>query len=119
MEISTITHLKVATIILLYVKSTMYFDLWFSLNNDYKLIDYYNSDWVRDKDDQKSTKIFMFFMGNTTFTWMAKKRPIVSFSICEEEYLTTTSCVSYIVWLRNIFEGIRNVTREADQDFCG
>ncbi|XP_042374969.1 uncharacterized mitochondrial protein AtMg00810-like [Zingiber officinale] len=55
MEDPTTTHLKIAKRILRYIKG------------------YSDSDCGGDIDDRKSTTGFVFFMGDTTFTWMSKK----------------------------------------------
>jgi hypothetical protein len=64
MENLTITHVKVEKRILRYIKN-------------YKLVGCNESDLTEDQDVQKSTGGFILFMGNTTFTWMSKKQPIV------------------------------------------
>ncbi|KAL5794737.1 hypothetical protein ACOSP7_003331 [Xanthoceras sorbifolium] len=73
MEDPTTTHFKAAKRILRYIKGTLDFGLFYSISNDYKLIGYSDSDWGGDVDDRKSTSGFVFFMGNTAFTWMSKK----------------------------------------------
>ena len=93
MENQTITHLKAAKRILRYIKGTSHLGLWFSSDKDYKLVSYSDSDWAGDGDDRKSTTGFVFFMGNTSFTWMSKKQPIVALSTYEAEYVAATSCV--------------------------
>lgn len=43
-------------------------------------------------DHRKSITGFVFFLGDTTFTWSSKKQPIVALSTCEAEYVDATSC---------------------------
>ncbi|KAG6466231.1 hypothetical protein ZIOFF_075949 [Zingiber officinale] len=73
MEDPTTTHLKIAKRILRYIKGTIDFGLLYSTSNHFKLEGYSDSDWGGDIDDRKSTTGFVFFMGDTTFTWMPKK----------------------------------------------
>ena len=73
METPTTTHLKATKQIIYYIKGTFNFGLWFSTSNDYKLVGYSDNNWAGDEDDWKSTSGFVFFIGNTTFTWMSKK----------------------------------------------
>ena len=100
MEAPTTTHFKAAKRILRYLKGTTDFGLYYSVSNDYKLIGYSDSDWVGDSDDRKSTTGFVFFLGDTAFTWMSKKQPIVTLSTCEAEYVAATTCVSHAIWLQ-------------------
>ncbi|KAH9719925.1 hypothetical protein KPL70_005931 [Citrus sinensis] len=102
MENPKTTHFKAAKRIIRYIKGTTNFGLLYSFSNDYKLVGYSDSDWGGDVDDQKSTTGFVFFMGDTAFTWMSKKQPIVTLSTCEVEYVAATSSVCHAIWLRNL-----------------
>ncbi|XP_050150594.1 uncharacterized mitochondrial protein AtMg00810-like [Malus sylvestris] len=104
MENPTTTHLKTAKRILRYLKGTVNFGLFYSSSDNYKLVGYSDSDWAGDFDDRKSTTGFVFFMGDTAFTWMSKKQPIVTLSTCEAEYVAATSCVCHAIWLRNLLK---------------
>ena len=68
MEAPTTTHFKTAMRILRYLKGTIYFGLYYSVSDDYKLVGYSDSDWAGDSDDRKSTTGFVFFLGDTAFT---------------------------------------------------
>ncbi|KAG6397726.1 hypothetical protein SASPL_143896 [Salvia splendens] len=61
-----------------------------------------DSDWAGDNDDRKSTSGYVFYMGDTAFTWMSKKQPIVTLSTCEAEYVAATFSVCHAVWLRSL-----------------
>lgn len=50
----------------------------------------------------RSTSRYVFFMGNTMFTWLSKKQPIVTFLICEAEYVAASLCVCHAIWLKNL-----------------
>ncbi|KAG6509099.1 hypothetical protein ZIOFF_034490 [Zingiber officinale] len=107
MEDLTTTHLKIAKRILRYIKDTIDFGLLYSAFNHFKLEGYSDSDWGGDIDDRKSTTGFVFFMGDTAFTWMSKNQHIVTLSTCEAEYVAATSCVCHAVWLRNLLNELR------------
>ncbi|KAK2973953.1 hypothetical protein RJ640_027582 [Escallonia rubra] len=83
-------------------KSTLDYGIMYSSSQDFKLVGYCDSDWAGDKDDRKSTTCFVFFMGNSAFTWNSKKQPIVTMSTCEAEYVVATSCVCHAIWLRSL-----------------
>jgi len=38
-------------------------------------VGYNDSDWARDMDDKKSNIGFVFYMGDTSFTWSSKSNP--------------------------------------------
>lgn len=102
MESPTTAHMTMATRILRYIKGTIDYGLYYSPSSDFKLVGYSDSDWGGDIDDRKSTGGFIFFMGNTAFTWSSKKQPIVTLSTCEAEYVAAASCVCHAIWLRRL-----------------
>lgn len=61
-----------------------------------------DSDWSKDMDDSRSTVSFIFYMGDTAFTWLSKKQSIVTLSKCEAEYVVATSCAYHAIWLQNL-----------------
>ena len=104
MKALTMTHLKTAKRILRYLKDTLDYGLLYSPSKDFKLVGYNDSDWARDMDDRKSTTGFVFYMGDTTFTWTSKKQSIVTLSTCEAEYIVATSGVCHAMWLRSLLK---------------
>ncbi|KAL0559071.1 hypothetical protein IC582_003660 [Cucumis melo] len=106
MESPTTTHLKVAKRILRYLRGTLDYGLFYSSSKEFKLEGYCDSDWAGDTNDRKSTSGYVFFIGNTAFTWSSKKQPIVTLSTCEAEYVATASCVCHAVWLRNLLKTV-------------
>jgi hypothetical protein len=117
MEHPTTTHLKAAKRILRYIKGTTNLGLYYSVSDDYKLVGYSDSDWGGDVDDRKSTTGFVFYIGNTAFTWMSKKQPIVTLSTCEAEYVAATSCVCHAIWLRNLLKELNLPQEEPTKIF--
>ena len=117
MEHPTTTHFKAAKRILRYIKGTINFGLYYSISEDYRLVGYSDSDWGGDVDDRKSTSGFVFFIGETAFTWMSKKQPIVTLSTCEAEYVAATSCVCHAIWLRNLLKELNLPQEEPTKIF--
>ncbi|KAH9706546.1 hypothetical protein KPL70_012251 [Citrus sinensis] len=96
---------------------TTNFGLLYSFSNDYKLVGYSNSDWGGDVDDRKSTTGFVFFVGDTAFTWMSNKQPIVTLSTCEAEYVAATSSVCHAIWLINLLKEL-SLAQEEPTEIC-
>ncbi|GKV18362.1 hypothetical protein SLEP1_g28758 [Rubroshorea leprosula] len=113
MEAPTSTHMKVAKRVLRYIKSTVDYGLTYSFSTNFQLYGYSDSDWGGDVDDQKSTTDFLFFLGDTAFTWCSKKQPIVTLSTCEAEFVSAASCVCHAIWLRKLLEMLRIPQDEA------
>ena len=65
---------------------------------------YSDSDWAGDIDNKKSTMSFVFFMGDTIYTWSLNKQFIITLSTCEAAYITNISCVCYFIWLRRLLK---------------
>ncbi|KAA0066315.1 putative mitochondrial protein [Cucumis melo var. makuwa] len=80
MESPTTTHLKMAKRILHYLKGMLDYGLFYSSSKEFKLEGYCDSDWAEDTNDRKSSSGYVFFIGNTAFTWSSKKQPIVTLS---------------------------------------
>ncbi|KAH9715665.1 hypothetical protein KPL71_021147 [Citrus sinensis] len=62
-------------------------------------------------------KGFVFFMGDTAFTWMSKKQPIVTLSTCEAEYVAAASSVCHAIWLRNLLKEL-GLPQEEPIEIC-
>ncbi|RDY08990.1 hypothetical protein CR513_06716, partial [Mucuna pruriens] len=104
MEAPTSTHMKAAKRILRYLKGTLDFGLFYSSSNEFKLVEFCDSDFAGDVDDRKSTTGFVFFMGGCAFTWNSKKQVIVTLSTCEAEYVAATSYMCKATWLRRLLK---------------
>jgi hypothetical protein len=107
METPIMTHFKALKRILRYIKGTIDFGLFYSYSNSFYLVGYSDSDWAEDMDDRNSTTGFVFYMGDTVFTWSSKKQSIITLSTCEAEYVATTSCVCHSIWLRRLLKELR------------
>jgi hypothetical protein len=66
-----------------------------------------DSDWCGDIDDRKSTSGYIFFMRGIVFTWLSKKKPIVTLSTYEVEYVAASLDVSHAIWLRRLLQDVK------------
>lgn len=71
------------------------------------LIGYTDSDFVGSLNDRKSTSRYVFRLGSSVISWASKKKPTMTPSLREEEYVATTSTKYQIVWLRRLLDGLK------------
>jgi len=90
MDDPSYTHWKALKRILRYIRGTLSLGLLYTRTDDYRLVGYSDSNWCGDIDDRKSTSGYVFLLGNTAFTWLSKKQPIVTLSTCEAEYVAAS-----------------------------
>lgn len=99
------------------MKGTPDFGLLYSPSKEFKLFGYSDRDWAGDMDHRKSTIRFVFYMGDTAFTWTSKKQPIVSLSTCEVKYVAFNSSVYPEIWLRSLLKELHMPQTEATTTF--
>jgi len=97
MEKPKSTHLMAVKKIMCYIKRTISYGLLYTRCDDFQLIGYINCDWAGDFDERKSTTGYVFFLGNTIFSWSLKKQAIVTLSTCEAEYIAASSEVCHTI----------------------
>lgn len=74
----------------------------------YNLPEYTDSNWCKDKDDQKLMAGYSLMFGETSISWCLKKELVVTLSSCKVGYITALLCVCPAVWLKNILKEIGN-----------
>ena len=67
------SHMITLKRVIKYVKSIADFGVWYSKDTNDVLAGYFDSNWVRNADDKKSTSGGCFYMGNNLVSWMSKK----------------------------------------------
>ncbi|KAK6158858.1 hypothetical protein DH2020_006172 [Rehmannia glutinosa] len=95
-----VTHLKALKRIIRYVGGTTDLGIWYTKDTNTNLVGFSDSDWVGDVVDRKSTTGGCFYLGRGAISWSSKKQPIMALSTIEAEYITTSSAICQIVWLR-------------------
>ena len=109
MDMPTKIHVAAAKRILRYLKGTTSHGIFYkqSREENLKLVGRTNSDHAGDYDSRRSTSSYAFTMGSRVISWYSKKKPIVTLSTTEIEFVATLSCVCQGVWLKNILKQIK------------
>lgn len=91
------------------MKKTMYINLIFGrefnycLPKDpppYGLIDYADSNFAGDPEDQKLVMDYCFFLNRAVVFWRSKKQRTISISITEAKYIALRHVAREAVWIR-------------------
>jgi hypothetical protein len=113
-------HLKVAKIILRYLKHTPYIGLWYPKGAQFELIEYSDSDYAGCKVDRKSTFGCCQFLGRSLVSWSSKKQYSVALSTVEAEYISVSNCCAQLLWMKqtllNYGVFFKNVPLMCDND---
>jgi hypothetical protein len=104
MESRKDSHWKMVKQTLIYVAGTLNFVLWYTKYDDHHLSGYTDSDFAGSLDDRERTSQHVFHLGMNLISWASKKKPIVSISSVEAEYVAATSASCPVVWLRRILK---------------
>jgi hypothetical protein len=75
------THVKEVKRILIYLKETKNFGLWYLKGSDISLVAYTYADYAGNIDDRRSTIRAAFYLGECLVSWLRKKQSSISLYI--------------------------------------
>ena len=87
-------HVLVVKRIFKYLKRTTKFGIWYPKGNELTLVSYTDADWEGSIDDKKITSGATLYLGECLVYWLSKKKPSVSLSTTEVEYIEAATCRS-------------------------
>ena len=91
-------HLMVVKRIMIYLKETKDYGLYYKKNEKFELRSYTDVDWAGNIDGRKSTNRELFFLGKRLVTWTSKKHNCTSQSTIEAEYVVATiNCMNILL----------------------
>jgi len=93
-------HLKVVKSIIMYIKGTLHYGLFFPRNDKLKLIGFSNVDLGGDLDERKSMGAFIFCIGTTSVHWATKKQFCISLSSTKSEYKALVKATKEALWIK-------------------
>ncbi|XP_071933045.1 secreted RxLR effector protein 161-like [Coffea arabica] len=99
-------HFQAVKRIIRYLKETSEYGLFYQRNRGRELVGYTNSDYASDVEDRKSTSGYVFMLSEAAILWISKKRPVVSLSTTEVEFIAAAESSCQAVWLRRILETV-------------
>ncbi|XP_059067506.1 secreted RxLR effector protein 161-like [Cryptomeria japonica] len=91
------SHWQARKRLLRYIVGTMNHGILYSTSDDFQLVGYLDSDFVRSINDIKSTSGYAFHLGTCVVAWASKKQPIVTISSTKVEYVARTSATCQAV----------------------
>jgi len=107
METPKDMHWSVGKRIMRYITGTRDCGIMYESTKKKDLIGYTYNYFAGSLDDRKSTSDFLFHLGSGVISWASKKQPIMTLSSVEAEYVAATLATCQAVWLRRIFDGLK------------
>ena len=86
------THVLAVKRIFRYLKGTIDFGLWYPKGNELTLVSYIDANWAGNIDDRKCTSGTTLYLGDCLVSWSIKKKPSMTLSTTEAEYIATVVC---------------------------
>jgi hypothetical protein len=93
-------HLRAVKRTMRYLDLTSNLSLWYRKGSHFELIGYSDANYAGCKVDRKSTSGTCQFLERSLVSWSLKKHNSVVLSITEVEYVTTGSCCTQLLWMR-------------------
>ena len=92
--------------LLQYICSTADLEIMYRSSESQNLIEYSDSDYASDKQNQKSVLDYVYILGRESILWISQKQKSVTISITETEYMIMFMCTKTEVWLTQILRNM-------------
>ena len=89
-----------------YVSDTKDLGIMYSTSENFKLIGYTDSENGGNTYDKKSTSGYTFNFGIGVVSWDSKKKPIVTLSLVEAEYIAATGATCQAIWMLRMLKDL-------------
>ena len=67
---------------------------------------YVDADWAGCPDTRKSTSGYCFMINGAAVSWRSKRQPVVALSVSEAEFISASSMLQEVVYLRNLLNNL-------------
>lgn len=98
------SHLTTVKRIFRYLKGTINLCLCYRISKDYKLVGYYDVDYVGDRLERKSTSGSYQFMGDNLISWSSKRQSTIALLTAEVEYIVASKYTTQMLWMKSKLE---------------
>ena len=93
--------------LLQYICSTVNLRIMYRLSKSQNSIKYSDSDYISDKQNQKSVLDHVYMLEEESILWVSQKQKSVIISITETEYMVMFMYAKTEVWLTQIFRNMK------------
>ena len=88
--------------IMKYIQGTTKYGMWCAKNEEFKLKEYTNTNWVGNLDERKSISRANLFLGKCLVSWVSKKQTSISLSTAEEKNIIVAICCTQTLWIKKV-----------------
>ena len=96
------THWAAVKRILRYLQGTKQLGLRYSKQGETQLLGYCDASWATNKEDPRPVSGYVFTLQGSAISWNSRRQQTVAMSSTEAEYLSLSSAVQEMMWLRGI-----------------
>ncbi|KAI0994473.1 hypothetical protein K3495_g13709 [Podosphaera aphanis] len=102
----SVTHMNAAKRVLRYLKGTRDLKLTYKSTSPLKLNGYCDASYGNCLDTRRSFAGYVYQLGESAFSWKARKQRTVAHSTCEAEYMALSLATKQFIW---IVRGLRQL----------
>eukprot|EP00253_Pinus_taeda_P008832 PITA_08832 len=92
--------------------------VWYPKGNDLVIQTYIDADWEGSVDDRKSTSGATFDLSGCLVSWLNKKKPSISLSTTEAEYIAAKISCTKVLWMKQTLQDLQVKFDEPIPMFC-
>ena len=111
-------HLVVVKYAMRYLKGTINSGLNYTSENDFRLFDSIDSDWVGSVLDRKNNSRGCFSLGSSMISWLRRKQSNISLCTAATKYIAACSTSCEAIWLRKLLSNLFDLEMDATMFLC-
>ena len=97
---------KVGKHVLIYLRGTSGYGLWYRQSDEVKLCGFTDADWAGSPTDRKSTSGGIFSIGLIAVYWYNRNQRSVELISAKAEYMAASLAACEALWMRKILVGL-------------